>query len=117
MQVMFAVDRLQWLHTHRRLIGGLEWVEEPEILRFFYGAVGWALGGPGRPWAACLCRPWLVCERRQHGGEPARRASPPPHPRPPHSTPTVCPAGRLAPINNWQQKLAAQFKADFGESL
>lgn len=60
-QVKFVIDRLEWLYTHRRLIGGLQWVEEPEILRFFYG--------------------------------------------------------RLAPIGNWQEALAAQFKKDFGCSL
>lgn len=36
-QVKYAVDRLEWLYEHRRLIGGLTFVEEPEILRFFYG--------------------------------------------------------------------------------
>lgn len=36
-QVKFAVDRLEWLYTNRRLIAGLQFVEEPEILRFFYG--------------------------------------------------------------------------------
>ncbi len=35
--LMFVVDRLEWLHKNRELIGGLEWVEEPEILRFFFG--------------------------------------------------------------------------------
>lgn len=35
--LMFVVDRLQWLHKNRDLIGGLEWVDEPEILRFFFG--------------------------------------------------------------------------------
>lgn len=39
-QVLFSVDRLEWLYKHRRLIGGLEWSEEPEILR-------WADGGGG----------------------------------------------------------------------
>lgn len=34
---MFAIDRLSWLHKNRHLVGGLEWVEEPEILRFFFG--------------------------------------------------------------------------------
>jgi tyrosine phenol-lyase len=61
LQVKFAVDRLEWLYQHRRLIGGLAFTEEPEILRFFYG--------------------------------------------------------RLAPLGNWQEKLAAQFRKDFGESL
>ena len=36
-QVKYAVDRICWLYQHRSLIGGLEFVEEPEILRFFYG--------------------------------------------------------------------------------
>lgn len=60
-QVKFTVDRLEWLYQHRRMIGGLKFTEEPEILRFFYG--------------------------------------------------------RLAPIDDWQLKLAAQFKKDFGECL
>jgi len=36
-QVKYAVDRLEWLYANRRLIGGLVFTEEPEILRFFYG--------------------------------------------------------------------------------
>lgn len=36
-QVSYAIDRLDWLHQHRHLIGGMRFVEEPEILRFFYG--------------------------------------------------------------------------------
>lgn len=35
--VMFVVDRLEWLYKNRSLVGGLEWVCEPEILRFFFG--------------------------------------------------------------------------------
>ena len=58
---MYVVDRLEWLYQYRHLIGGLQFTEEPEILRFFYG--------------------------------------------------------RLAPIDNWQEKLAAQFKKDFGDDL
>ncbi len=34
---MFVVDRLHWLYKNRHLVGGLEWVEEPDILRFFFG--------------------------------------------------------------------------------
>ncbi len=60
-QVKFAVDRLEWLYAHRHLIGGLSFVEEPEILRFFYG--------------------------------------------------------RLAPVSDWQERLVAQFRKDFGASL
>ncbi len=36
-QVNYAIDRLDWLYQNRRHIGGMEWEEEPEILRFFYG--------------------------------------------------------------------------------
>jgi tryptophanase len=60
-QVKYAIDRITWLHENRKIVGGLEWIEEPEILRFFYGT--------------------------------------------------------LRPIGDWQQRLVAKFKADFGESL
>ena len=33
----YAADRLKWLYDHRRLIGGLEFEEEPPLLRFFAG--------------------------------------------------------------------------------
>jgi len=33
----YAADRLQWLYNHRRMIGGLEFYEEPPVLRFFAG--------------------------------------------------------------------------------
>ncbi|MDR1513998.1 MAG: tryptophanase, partial [Propionibacteriaceae bacterium] len=36
-QIQYAVDRIRWLHANRRLVGGLRWLEEPAILRFFYG--------------------------------------------------------------------------------
>ena len=36
-QVKYAEDRIQWLYDNRHLIGGLEWVEEPPVLRFFVG--------------------------------------------------------------------------------
>lgn len=36
-QIDYAVDRLKWLYENRKLIGGLEFVEEPKILRFFFG--------------------------------------------------------------------------------
>ncbi|HZK32635.1 MAG TPA: tryptophanase [Corynebacterium sp.] len=38
-QVNYLVDRVCWLYENRALIGGMEWEEEPEILRFFYGRV------------------------------------------------------------------------------
>ena len=60
-QVKYAIDRIDWLWRNRELVGGLRFVEEPEILRFFYG--------------------------------------------------------RLEPIGDWQEKLVAKFRADFGDSL
>ena len=36
-QVKYAVDRISWLYENRRLIGGLTFVEEPRVLRFFFG--------------------------------------------------------------------------------
>lgn len=60
-QVKYASDRLQWLHANRDLIGGLRFVEEPKVLRFFLG--------------------------------------------------------RLEPIGDWPERLAAKFRADFGTSL
>jgi tryptophanase len=60
-QIVYTVDRVNWLYQNRNLIGGLKWLDEPKILRFFYGT--------------------------------------------------------LEPIGDWQQKLVAKFKADFGDSL
>ena len=36
-QTMFVVDRMKWLYKNRNLIGGLKWIEEPLLLRFFMG--------------------------------------------------------------------------------
>jgi len=33
----YTADRLRWLYDHRKLIGGLEFYEEPPVLRFFAG--------------------------------------------------------------------------------
>jgi tryptophanase len=60
-QVKYAVDRILWLYQNRDLVGGLTFVEEPQILRFFFG--------------------------------------------------------KLAPTSDWQEKLAAKFRADLGDSL
>lgn len=60
-QVKYAVDRIAWLYTNRKLIEGLTFVEEPEVLRFFYGL--------------------------------------------------------LKPVTDWQNKLVAKFREDFGDSL
>ncbi|WP_338447994.1 tryptophanase [Niallia oryzisoli] len=36
-QVNYAIDRIAWLYENRKLIGGLKFVEEPSVLRFFFG--------------------------------------------------------------------------------
>ncbi|MCL2664330.1 MAG: tryptophanase [Defluviitaleaceae bacterium] len=36
-QVKYTADRINWLYENRRLIGGLTFVEEPRVLRFFFG--------------------------------------------------------------------------------
>jgi tryptophanase len=45
----YATDRIKWLHEHRDLIGGLEFYEEPPILRFFGGRMK-----PKNNWGAKL---------------------------------------------------------------
>ncbi|NPV10079.1 MAG: tryptophanase [Anaerolineae bacterium] len=35
--IEYAVDRLAWLHEHRHLVRGLRFVQEPPVLRFFFG--------------------------------------------------------------------------------
>ena len=60
-QIHFIADRLAWLYENRELIGGLEFTEEPPVMRFFIG--------------------------------------------------------RLKAKGDWQEKLVAKFKEDFGESL
>ncbi|CAH2603941.1 Tyrosine phenol-lyase [Rhodovastum atsumiense] len=60
-QVKYAIDRIDWLYRNRDLVGGLRFVEEPKVLRFFFG--------------------------------------------------------RLQPTSDWQERLLARFRADFGDSL
>jgi len=36
-QLKYVADRVKWLWDNRNLIGGLKWVEEPSVLRFFFG--------------------------------------------------------------------------------
>ena len=36
-QLKYCADRVKWLYDNRNLIGGLQWVEEPKVLRFFFG--------------------------------------------------------------------------------
>jgi tryptophanase len=35
--IEYAVDRITWLYRHRELVGGLKFIEEPPVLRFFFG--------------------------------------------------------------------------------
>jgi tryptophanase len=51
--IQYAVDRLKWLHEHRDMVGGLEFTEEPPVLRFFAGRMK-ALGGWGARLAAAF---------------------------------------------------------------
>ena len=36
-QVKYVVDRIAWLYDNRELVGGMKFVEEPKVLRFFFG--------------------------------------------------------------------------------
>ncbi|TKJ33885.1 hypothetical protein CEE39_03105 [bacterium (candidate division B38) B3_B38] len=35
--IEYVVDRIHWLYRHRDLVKGLKFVEEPPVLRFFFG--------------------------------------------------------------------------------
>ena len=50
-QVLYAVDRIDWLFENRDLVGGLQWKKEPEILRFFFGHLQ-----PKTDWASKLVK-------------------------------------------------------------
>ena len=36
-QTMYVIDRMNWLYQNKELVGGLQFVEEPTVLRFFNG--------------------------------------------------------------------------------
>ena len=38
-QIKYVIDRLEWLYDNRELIGGLRFVYEPPVLRFFMGGL------------------------------------------------------------------------------
>jgi len=38
-QTKFVIDRVKWLYENRELVGGLEWIDEPPLLRFFMGTL------------------------------------------------------------------------------
>ncbi len=39
-QMSFLIDRIVWLFENRELVGGLKFVDEPKVLRFFGGRLG-----------------------------------------------------------------------------
>ena len=49
--IEYAVDRLTWLYAHRDLVKGLKFVEEPKVLRFFFGRLE-----PLQNWGVKLAR-------------------------------------------------------------
>ena len=50
-QTMFLIDRVNWLYQNRHLVGGLRFVEEPPVLRFFLGRLE-----PTSDWPAKLIK-------------------------------------------------------------
>lgn len=50
-QIKYCADRVKWLYDNRHLIGGLKWVEEPKVLRFFFGRLA-----PTSDWQTKLVR-------------------------------------------------------------
>ncbi|WP_041795994.1 tryptophanase [Pararhodospirillum photometricum] len=48
-QLKYAVDRISWLYENRALVGGLRFIEEPKILRFFFGKLA-----PTTDWQSAL---------------------------------------------------------------
>lgn len=46
----YIIERVDWLHKHHELVGGLKFVKEPPVLRFFIGKLA-AL----RDWSKKLC--------------------------------------------------------------
>jgi len=50
--IEYAVDRLTWLFQHRDLVQGLRFVDEPPVLRFFFGKLEPLRGWGGRLAAA-----------------------------------------------------------------
>jgi tyrosine phenol-lyase len=42
--IEYVADRVAWLNKHKELIGGLKFVQEPPVMRFFFGRLE-PLGG------------------------------------------------------------------------
>ncbi len=58
--IEYAVDRISWLYKNRELVRGLQFIEEPPVLRFFAGRLA-AIAN----WGACLAEAF----RRDFGPE------------------------------------------------
>ncbi len=65
-QIEYAVDRITWLYRHRDLVGGLKFIEEPPVLRFFFGRLA-----PIGDWGKRLVEAY----ERDFGEEPAAAAA------------------------------------------
>jgi tryptophanase len=50
-QIKYTADRVAWLYENRNLIGGLKFIEEPNLLRFFFGRLK-----PVNDWPALLAQ-------------------------------------------------------------
>ncbi len=50
-QIKYVADRISWLYQNRTMIQGLEFTEEPDVLRFFFGRLK-----ETTPWADSLSR-------------------------------------------------------------
>ena len=47
-QINYVIDRVDWLYQNRKLIGGLKFVYEPPVLRFFMGGLEPKTNWPAR---------------------------------------------------------------------
>ena len=47
-QINYVIDRVVWLYENRHLIGGLKFVYEPKVLRFFMGGLEPTSNWPNR---------------------------------------------------------------------
>ncbi len=47
-QINYVIDRMHWLYDNRHLIGGLRFVYEPNVLRFFMGGLEPTSNWPNR---------------------------------------------------------------------
>ena len=47
-QIKYTLDRIVWLYQNRDLVGGLKFVEEPKMLRFFFGKLATTSDWQGR---------------------------------------------------------------------